>query len=54
MKSQRDTYKNRPPLAEILERFDEVEVRRWWGVSGRPVADVPAWRAWRAYARRRG
>lgn len=30
MKSQRDTYKNRPPLAEILERFDEVEVRRWW------------------------
>lgn len=27
---QSDRYEDRPPLAEILERFDETEVCRWW------------------------
>lgn len=30
MEPQRDTYEDRPPLTEILERFNEAEVCRWW------------------------
>lgn len=38
---QSDRYEDRPPLADIIERADEAEVRRWWPkMSGRDRAEV--------------